>query len=384
MSRGKGNVLRQIAVILLLTIIIPGTVSGCQRSHYIENQAYALIMGIDITDEGYWELSVKIPSINSGSGKEGGAEQKSNSQYQNFSALGESFNEALMIINMGIPRDLNLSVLTLIVISEEIAFSQNMPELLSKLANNYDLYSSTCIAICEGDAGDFVGRQEIVIGKNLSEGITSRLQNASEIGYTPKSRLADMYYDTMSIYSDPMAILCAVADENQQLQPGDTTTSGLPVESENKNIFMGAALMKDGVAVGKLSGMQTIYVHLLRGDVEGFAYVIDGISIQLAALSNPFVTVDTSDEIPKIKIKLRYSAMCTTQVPDVQMLKAELEAEIGKTIEACQKLSVEPFGFAKLVAADFFTIDSWRNYDWNNVFSKADIDLEIDITALIN
>lgn len=374
----KNKVLRILAVLTLGLMM--AMLTGCKRSQYIENHAYALIMGVDKTDGGAYEVTVRIPKISSGGGE--GSEGGAASDYLAYSALGSDFNDALMTLNSGVPRDLNLSVLVLAVISDEIAETDAMNKVILQMAGNARIYGSARIAVCEGDAGDFVKKQEAVIGARLSEGLSAQLQNSAEMGYIVDSRLSDIFFATASVYSDPMAILCAAPENDGAMHSGDTSAQGLAVMAESKNRYMGAAVMKDGKVVGKLTGMQTVFVNLLRGSIDGFSYSMDGSSIQLAVLRKPSISIDTRGGEPLIGISLKLSAMGTPELDNVEKLTNELTYAISDTIAACQEMGAEPFGFAKLAAADFFTIDSWRSYNWRKAFSEAEIDLKIDVTVM--
>lgn len=378
MKRGVGRILA-----ILLVIVLSMTMTGCQQSRYIENYAYVLLMGIDNSD-GVWKLTVRIPKISAGgsSGSSDGGSGGPEGEYLTFTSAGRDFNEALLMLKAGVPRELKLSAMTLIVVSENIAVTKDMHNLILQLADNYSIYGSTRIVICEGDAGKFVEEQDIIIGARLSEGIASRLQNSANLGYIPKSRLADVFYDTVSVYSDPMAALCTTAQNEDSMAPGDTSVEGLSVKTESKNRYMGAAVMREGIVVGKLTGMQTMFANVLKGNVDGFSYAIDGITIQMARLGKPAVSIDTGSDTPVIDIVMKFSAMGTPEDPDIAKLTDEMTTKFMETISACQQMGAEPFGFAELAASDFFTINSWQDYNWREAFSRADVNLKIDITTI--
>ena len=376
----KRGIKRMLTILIVMFLAV--FMTGCQQSNYIENHAYALFMGMDMDDDGVWRLTVRIPRISSGGSGAGNGGGNQESEYLTFSSVGKDFNEALMMLEAGMPRTLNLSGMTLIAVSDKIAASRDMYDLILQLADNYSIYGSTRMAICEGNAGQFVEQQETVIGTSLSEGIASRLQNSARLGYILQSRLADIFYDTVSIYSDPMAVLCTLAQNEDSMAPGDTSVQRLSVKSESKNRYMGAAVMRDGIMVGKLTGMQTIFVNILKGDVDGFSYTMDGISIQMAGLSKPAISIDTGAGAPSIDILLKFSAMGTPESQDIEKLTDELTEKFMETLSVCQQMGAEPFGFAELAASDFFTIASWQSYNWREAFSIAEINLKIDITDI--
>lgn len=354
--------------------------TGCRHSQYIENQAYAVLMGVDRVNGGDWEITIRIPGIGSGSGGESGGSQ-GDSEYLSFSAAGTSFQDALTVLRTGVPRNLDLSALTVIVISEEIAQSEDMPYLLEILADERKIYGSTRLAVCKGDAGDFVGEQEAVIGNVLSEGLISRLENLEDNGYIPASQLDAVYFDTKSVYSDPLIMLCVVAEGNSD-GAGDTSAEGLAVKAEGKNRYLGAAVMKDGMMIGNLDGIKTMYVNLIRGSVDGFSHTSGNITAQLAVSKKPKIKISTDGDAPEIDIEIKLLSLGVPDEPDLERLSEEIEDEISETIALLQHMGAEPFGFASMAAADFFTLDSWREIDWRNAFSRANVRVDVSIKPI--
>lgn len=365
-----------LVICLMLTAMC---LAGCQHSHYIENQAYAVLMGID-REDGNWKITTRIPAIGSGGGQESGGGQ-GESEYLKFSAVGTSFPDALNVLGAGVPRDLELSALCVIVISEEIARSDAMTVLLDELAEERKIYGSTRIAVCEGAAWEFVEQQEPVIGSVLSEGLISRLENLEEVGYIPASQMDNVYFDMKSVYSDPLVMLCAIAEGDTD-GTGDITAKGLAVEGEGKNRYMGAAVMKNGMMAGKLDGQQTLYVNLLRGNVDGFSYSTGKSSVQLAMPKKPKIKIDTRDGVPEIDIELKLLSLGMPEAPDMENVKDALERNIRDAISLLQSMGAEPFGFAAKAAGDFFTLGAWEEYDWQKAFSKAEIRITIDIKPI--
>lgn len=372
------KLLLTIAALFALCI----NLTGCKNSHFIENQAYAIMAGVDREDDGSYTFTIRIPKFGEaqGSGGGGGGQGKQQSEYLTYKAKGTSLSDAMTIMGMGVPRDLTYSEMSLIVISEDIAFSREMPDIVRLLTGTYKMYTSANIAICQGDAGDFVEKQEAAIGSDLSVGITSRLQNASEIGYTPKSRLVDLFFDTSSVYSDPMVTMCTMSEnDGDAMEPDMTSIQGLSVEAESKNRYMGAVVMKNGIAAGKLTGEQTVFANVLSGDVDALTYTFDGIRVQLIAQGKPRVQIDTSDGKVKVDVHMSFTAMGTPETPDPKGLGMDLRDRLYDTVKLCQSMKTEPFGFARIAARSFFTLDEWMAFGWANSFSEAEVNIGINI-----
>ena len=104
---------------LLLAAIVIG-LSGCGASRQVENQAYILVMGLDLSEDGELVITALSPKISGGGGDEGGSSGSGSESgdYLHLSVRGESYERALERLNWAVPRTLNLSQLKLIVFSQ--------------------------------------------------------------------------------------------------------------------------------------------------------------------------------------------------------------------------------------------------------------------------
>ena len=82
-----------IALAVLITSVL--SLTSCRRAQYAENQAYAVMLGIDITDEDKIEVTVKYPKLSGGTGGSSGGASGESSSYVVSGSEGESFQEAL-------------------------------------------------------------------------------------------------------------------------------------------------------------------------------------------------------------------------------------------------------------------------------------------------
>ena len=366
--------------------------SGCSRSSQVENQAYVLVMGLDRLEDGSLQLCVQIPRI-SGGGASGSPESsESSGNYTQLSIKGDDFETALEKLNWAVPRDLNLSHMKLIVFSRKLAEGTDCRRLIENIAQTERLFTSTRVVVCEGEAEAFVKAIRPVIGTRISTDVDALFDHYTSSGYVPRSSLADLYYQTESVYSDPM-ITYAMLDEQAKEEKGEKSEKeGMPAsavlsgsiseissdyKSEIANRYLGAAVFSEGRLCGILDGTQTIIANLLRNDVDAFRYKYDDQSLGIVPSRRAFVHVDTGAEDAVIRIDAKLSISAQEQRPDENRLRAMLENEIVSTIRAAQQMGAEPFGFAEKAAANFRTMEAWKEYNWPERFREAEIDIEL-------
>jgi len=360
--------MKRLTAVLLLFVL---TLSGCSQAQQVENQAYVLAMGVDRTDSGNIKITVQTPKV-SGSSDQGGSSGGDAESYFRFAAEGESFEHALERLEWIIPRRLNLSHLKLIVFSESISAEADCRRLIHSIVHTERLFSAARAVVCKGQAGDFIAEIQAVMGSRLSTDVTNTFEHYISQGFIPDSKLADLYYTTESVYSDPMAAYGFTSGDD----PAQLT------ESEAKTHYLGAALFREGVFAGTLNGRETIFANLLSGTLKQFRYAHNGQGLELFPDGRIQLAFDTDAQPLQISLKVPLNVSAQEEVPDLEGLQAELEREILQTVTTAQRLGVEPFDFADHAARNFLTLDDWIAYNWRERFVAASVRVEVTLKRI--
>lgn len=375
--------LRSLALFMAL-IILTGALTGCRKMDYVENQAYAVMLGIDIDEDNNIELTVRYPKLAGDSdGSSGGGGSDGESNYATTSAKGIRFQQALDNLRMGMPRQISLSALTMIVVSEELINRGELKNVMEALDVNYRMYSSAYFAVCEGHAGEFIASQEPIIGSRLSEGLKALVENSEIQGTITGSRVADVYYRTQSVYSDPLIMLCALVGDSQNVTDGsgEGYAGNMPVESEDKNMYMGSCVLRDGMIILKFNGAQTLIANMLHGDISRFSYTRGVDAAYISVVKGPKISVKTGEKM-RIDIKLSLTAMRFAGEADMDEISAMIEADIIGVIDMCRQAGAEPFGFADRAASKFSTLEKWNEYGWREQFKECELNVEVEVTEV--
>lgn len=375
--------LRSLALFMAL-MVLTGALKGCRRTDYVENKAYAVMLGIDIDEDNNIELTVRYPKLAGGSdGSSGGGGSDDESNYAITSANGVRFQQALDNLRMGMPREISLSALTMIVASEELINRGELKDVLDALDVNYRMYSSAYFAVCEGRADDFIESQEPIIGSRLSEGLKALVENAEMQGNITGSRFADVYYRTHSVYSDPLVMLCALVGDKQSItgESGAAYPGDMPVESEDKNMYLGSCVLLDGMMAMKFSGAQTLIVNMLNGNISKFSYTRDDDAVYISVDKGPKISVDTGEKM-RIDIKLSLTVMRFAGEADIDEISGMIEADIINVIDICRQAGAEPFGFADRASSKFSTLEKWNEYGWREHFKECELNIQVEVAEV--
>lgn len=376
-------------VALLLLLISCLLLSGCSDASEVENQAYALIMGVDkIVDEDMIELTIRIPKIgspdgNSDSESSGGARSGS---YLVLSAKGDTYAQALEYLQWAATRELNLSQIKLLVVSEVLARDADFSKVSRSIAQTPRLYTAARFVVCEGSAKDFITGQETVIGTRLSTEIEAMFEHLESHGYIPQTTFADVYYELNSIYSDPVAIWGFPSEEpvEEDSQPvsliiNPQENADAMVESPSSRYYMGSVIFRDNVLALKMNAAETLFTNLINGNFDTFTYAYQDKFYNLSSVWKVKKTVDFEGNQTHLGVKLSLSSVMQIEKEVSKKLEEAIEENLRETIQKCQSLRLDPFGFSEKAARKFLTIDEWKSFNWRDKYAEADLDIEVII-----
>lgn len=375
--------MRKTPLIALLTAVAL-LLSGCGQLTQVENLAFVILFGVDLTDDGQIEVVAQIPKITGSKGEEdsGGSSSSDNLVY---AADGADFLTALTNLNWAVPRRLDLSQIELIVISEKLARSGRLMAIMDDMMDFNRLYTAARFAVCSGDVKGFIKAEKPVIGSHIANELDSMFSDYIQDGYVPDVTFADVYYKTISIYSDPLVIYAEQSGGSNAAQAASLIMPGTPevagADMEQSNRFLGAAVLHDGIMAGTLNGRKHLLCKLLSGEQQSFVYSFGENTLYLTTLGRPKISVDTRSEPAIIQIKLRFSLVPDNETTRIEGLDRAIEADLIDTIDACKRMNTEPFGFAEAAARSFLTIDEWRAYDWHDRFLNSRVEVSASIAV---
>lgn len=358
-----------IALISALGLLL----CGCQDTGEVENQAYVLVLALDTAEDGALELTVRVPGIgkSDAKGKEGDA---GGSPYLSFSVSAPYWSRALDELQWATPRRVNLSHIEMIVVSQALASQPSFPDLMNAIADTPHLYSNARFVICAGSARDFLEAGETVIGTRLSSEIHTMLTQYARQGFIPDVCLADACYCANGIYGDPIAIWGGLEET-----PSDDEADAV-LKSPMRQRFSGTALFRGGRFVRGLSRRDTRLLHLIRGQCKTFPCAWQGgvveLSVQSAALEARFAGDDVA-----LLLRLRLRAPEGFSESEALSQEAAIRTDITRLVGDCQRLGIDPFGFAESAAAHFATVPQWTAFDWKSRYIRAPLTVDLTIST---
>ncbi len=360
--------MRLAALIVLLALLL----GGCQDTGEVENQAYVLVLALDAVGDGGLALTARVPKIGK-SDAQGDKGESGSSPYLTFSVTAPSWSAALDALQWATPRRINLSHIEMIVASEALASRPSFASLMNGMADTPHLYTNARFVICPGSARSFLEAEETVIGTRLSSEIHTMLSQYARQGFIPDACLADACYCANGIYGDPIAIWGDLAEDGSE--------DGAPIsvtKSPMRQRFSGAALFRGGRFVQALSKHETRLLNLIRGQCRTLCYTWQDQAIEFPLRSSSrAVRIEGSDITLSLRLKL--GAPGGFGEKELSTLRQSMRNDIARLVGDCQRLGIDPFGFAESASGHFVTNAQWLAFDWRNRFARAPLDIDIII-----
>lgn len=376
---------RLTAVLLLLFFTLP--VCGCSAAGQVENQAYVIALGVDRSADGGVELSVQVPKISGGqSTSEDGSSAE---EYLPVSVRADSYEHAVERLNWAMPKDMNLSQIELIVLSEEIAAERYCRELIDRISNTERLFAAANVVICSGKAKAFVEALSPTLGSRLSADISAALEHYRSIGIISGSSLAYLNYLSNSVYSDPTVAYaaCVPADQEDNSAPASalsyqslSAALSEEVQSPIEIRYLGIAILADGSLQGVLRGDQAILANLISNRLDCFRYTCGGESLEFTPVGKCRVQIDTNADPVRIRLSLHLTVADQEYIPEEYVMRDVLERDMREVIAAAQRINADPFGFAEIAAGNFWTLEDWIAYNWRQRFEQAEVEIKLRFT----
>ena len=186
---------------------------GC-ADRQVEEELLVIVLAIDQADSGKVSVAVKVPANSSAAGGGSGGQEQDQAGYMQLEATGQSFSDAVSMLNATTPRQLNFSQVREIVIGEAAAKQPDFGPLLQQIDALPRFRCSAAVIICRGSALSFSEKQKPYVGMRLSRYAENTLANYAGKGFTPSTDLCSGVRDFR--YSAPTPLgphtLCAEND----------------------------------------------------------------------------------------------------------------------------------------------------------------------------
>ncbi len=397
------NKLIKILGILAFLIIL----SGCSDASEPDSLGYVVAIGIDSAEDGNSKFDITLQfanpvKISGGASQEGG--KGGQDIIKNITVSAPGIYTAVNLANHIVSKIFTLSHTKLIVFSEDLAKS-GLEDILETIGRSGDIRPNTYFAVSKGKAKDFLESVKPETEVNPVRYYTMLFENDYS-GFIPHNLSQDFYFFADSDEKSTVLPLCSTSSKKgthnvegsgYQYLLEDFTAGEIPSDQKETEV-MGMAIFDNDKMVGEMGDIETEIYNLLAGQYKsGYASYYysrtpgDPVTVLQQQNKKPSILVDTSSDIPKIKVKLFIEADFYSSTPRVSVedhldeFTKEASAEIKKQIEAflstTKQMGTDIVGFGSFAKRNFKTVKEFSDYKWKEKYPYAQIDLSVDFSV---
>ncbi len=403
--------LEKATALLLLPVIIVTVLTGCFDAREIDDEVYAISIGIDKGLKDKLRLTIQYPTYMGPGGSEsgGGASEKENKKAQSSSIVhtveAPTILEAIDMFSTNTSRHVSFIHAKWVIFSEELA-REGVDGYIAGFERFRETRPSMSVAVVRGSAEKFITENKAYTGGNISKSVELLLSQSDKTGIFPKVKIVDFHTAIISSYRCPIALYAGINEFNYEsngAKAGNTGRKGLlpgevPRSGISKRELAGMSVFKGGKMVGYLDAYETAAYLMIVGKYKnGMISIPDKYSPEHNIVfdihksrpnkvkayikdGKPVIdlTIELETEIYSIQSQINYESLELTHDLESQINDHLLES-IRHTINKTQKeLKADIFGFGENMAGNFFTIEKWEAYDWLSKYPDAIINLSLD------
>lgn len=291
-----------------------------------EERSFAVVLGLDCREE-KWQAGVRIPTYQSGGG------------YATLTAEGASLGEALARLNASAPMELHYGQLRLLVLSNEVAETEPLQELLHALAERGEVRPQALVCVTEERMQALLDAMKPSTGSRLSKSVEAMAQARQAQGAAPE------------------ATLSSVLRMGERQQPV-LLNAGL----ENGALKLSGGWLTDGKIIReKLTETETQLLSLMQGRLKQGTLALEGDTLTLL---NADCVIRLEGGTARCRVKLRYGSSTLTEEGVSRAVEEALREVTGKLASAgCDALGV---GRQAMMACA--TVHEWNGMNWQEQY----------------
>ncbi|MDR3562119.1 MAG: Ger(x)C family spore germination protein [Negativicutes bacterium] len=394
----------------MLSVIVVGLsilMTGCRTAQETDQVAFIVAMGVDKTENGKVKVTYQLITPRAVGGSQGGGQSTQGEPTILNSITAPNTAEARDLLSSSMSRTSNLTHMKAILLSEELARSKGVGDLIAPFLRYREFRGGIYIAIVRGNAEDFMRATKPTLDLLPSKFYESFMFSSDEASYYLNTDVHEFYLRLKNPGGSPYTTYVGLNpltgrdkpagkkfpnDKTDSYLPGDIPRTG----TENPSEFVGVAVFSGDKMVGSLDNKEARILAILQNNFpRGFVVVTDPlepsktINVNLRNGNKPKIDVDMIDgrEIIKISVFLEGevsgipSGINYEQEQFREMLENELSnlvtEEIQSFIRHTQDLGCDVFGFGSYLRPHYATYDDLTKVNLEQFYKTANVEVQV-------
>jgi spore germination protein KC len=383
---------------LLMFLFIVCLLTGCWDKEELEDKAYVIGLGIDHSNhKGKIKVTMLLANPEVGSMQGGGGSTEKPREIITFAA--NDFIAAKGTANSIISRSISYELLKIFVVSEEYAKNKNFMKIFSDVLRDKEIRMDSYLAISKENASEYFLKNHPKMETRPHKYFQYMVKHGIENGLIPDSTLF-RFFNTTERGTDLFLAMYTSAekDKNPKVQREDEYIAGqLNATGElDDTQFIGSAVFRDGVMIGKLNGQETRTVNILDDTTNIKDILMDlpdpfsnkdrQFAARVLKTKSNKVKMNLKGARPKIDITIPLkieimsnpSMVNFTKARNRQIVKRQIANQLKKVNESLfkktqTKLKGAPYPLSTYARRHFGTIQEYKKFNWRKSYLNTDI-----------
>lgn len=421
--------MRRIVALMLVFIML----TGCVQSVKLNERAVVQTIGIDLTDDGAYRVTLQVQEAVGTSGKPNQPDESSKSII--VEETGRTLTEVFTRASATQGRQMFLGSMQIIVLGEETV-AAGIDGILDFLNSSHQISPSIAMVIARGEAGELVqaGCDDPALS---ADGLLHVMQSANKAGLAPKSRLIDLVNavrgeppvagtltlieyvpvsqseQTSSAPEEALPDALFIQDSGEASQEGsgeeasssgqdssggEKSTKASSGEQEDKRLRLSGSVIFDGEQFAAfLDPTATRGLEWTRRDMKNTSLTVGDDRIGTVASvthdQKAKVEVDLTGDVPVFDIDVTVRSMALEkQLPNglpfdeqarayaAALQEHLIRAEIEKMVLDAQRAGHDVMGLSLLMRQKYPDFYQMHAADWSNVIKTAGYNVFVHCT----
>ncbi|WP_339253606.1 Ger(x)C family spore germination protein [Sporosarcina sp. FSL W8-0480] len=374
---------------------------GCWDKSELEERGYAVVIGIDKSEKDHMvDVTFQIENPQVGSSSLATAPNEPPSDIITITAT--DILSAKELANSIVSRQIDLSQVETIIVGETFAKSDYFHHIMASSMRDPEVRRKIIMIVSKESARKFINNNHSKMETRPHKYYAFMSDRWKDTGFVPISDLNRYFQRSSNALF--LAIYATSERDERFRESSDNYKAGQVPQKEGDPVQMiGSAVLKNGKMIGVLTGEETRNSLLLREKSKTHHYIdtfidpkMEGLRIsarvgkeerskvKINVKTEPpevFVTVPLKVQVLSIPSLIDYANNEKNQALLKEEIKKELEEKISSLIKKTkEEFGAEPFVWYEEARREFWTMDEFIKYDWQEKYRDADVKVDFEIT----
>ncbi|WP_338786929.1 Ger(x)C family spore germination protein [Metabacillus sp. FJAT-53654] len=393
----KFKLISLISLVLFLT--------GCWDHKELEEISYVVAIGLDKSEDNKVEVTYQIANPEVGTSLTG-SPPPNEQPFENITIIANDFLTARNTVNAFIGRQLSFSQTQVLIVSEELARSDEFIKMIYTGIRERELRKSVNLIVTKEKASEFIDINKPLLETRPHKFYQLMVNRARETGFVPPSDLLH-FFQTTERDADLFPVIYATTKQDDIATKNkfeDEYKAGqIPLVNKNLAQFIGTALFKEGKMVGTLNGEETRIALILDPTIDIQDMLVTYVDplepksriackVTVGRDMDINMTLDKPNSKIRIKVPITLEIIgvfsqidYSTDIKKQKQLKDHIEDHLTKKVnENINKLKQvfggEAYSWSLIAQRHFLTQKQYEDFNWMKSYPSFDIEATVKVT----